>query len=121
MYCIVENTDLTGIIQFQSNSGFSYADAVLNNGFVTNIMGVEYYVVRSGTFVSEVEGKQTWANSGCRVAGVKNTATYASPRGVQFEEKGVSGKTGKEVVTYGYCGMKVWGAKAALTIKITLA
>lgn len=121
MYVIVENTDLTGIIQFQAAQGFSYADAVLNNGFVTNIMGVEYYVVRSGTFVTGTVGTQTFANSGCRVAGVKNTATYAAPRGVQFEEKGVSGKTGKEVVTYGYCGMKVWGAKAALTIKITLA
>jgi hypothetical protein len=48
-------------------------------------------------------------------------ATYAAPRGVQFEEKGVSGKTGKELVTVGYIGAKVWGAKAALTVKITLA
>lgn len=121
MYVVVENTDLTGIIQFQAAQGFSYADAVLNNGFVTNIMGVEYYVVRTGTFDNTAYADFTSANSGCRIAGVKNTATYAAPRGVQFEEKGVSGKTGKEVVTYGYCGAKVWGAKAALTIKITLA
>lgn len=121
IYAVVENTDLTGIIAYQSASGFSYADNVLNNGFVTSIMGVDYYVVRSGTFVSGVQGTLTFANSGCRLAGVKNTATYAAPRGVQFEEKGVSGKTGKEVVTYGYCGVKVWGAKADLTIKITLA
>ena len=120
MYCIVENTDLTGIIQYQSLSGFSYADAALNNGFVTNIMGVDVYVVRSGTYAATVYQDFTGA-TGVRVAGVKNVATYAAPRGVQFEEKGVSAKTGKEVVTYGYCGMKVWGAKAALTIKITLA
>ena len=121
MYVVVENTDLTGIIQYQSTSGFSYADAVLNNGFVTSIMGVDVYVVRTGTFVTGAVGTLTFANSGCRLAGVKNVATYAAPRGVQFEEKGVSGKTGKEVVTYGYCGVKVWGAKAALTIKVTLA
>jgi hypothetical protein len=84
-------------------------------------MGVDIYVVRTGTFVTGAVGSLTFANATARLAGVKNTATYAAPRGVQFEEKGVSGKTGKEVVTYGYCGVKVWGAKAALTIKITLA
>ena len=121
MYLIVENTDLTGIIQAQATNGFSYADSALNNGFVTSYMGVDIYVVRTGTFVSGAVGVLTFANSGCRVFGVKGTATYAAPRGVMFEEKGVSGKTGKEVVTYGYTGVKVWGAKAALTIKITLA
>lgn len=121
MYVVVENTDLTGIIAYQANSGFSYADNVLNNGFVTSIMGVDYYVVRSGTFVTATVGTLSFTNSGCRLAGVKNVATYAAPRGVQFEEKGVSGKTGMELVTFGYCGVKVWGAKAALTIKVTLA
>lgn len=121
MYLIVENTDLAGIIPAMATNGFSYADSALNNGFVGSYMGVDIYVVRTGTFVSEAEGSQTWANSGCRVFGVKNMATYAAPRGIRFEEKGVSGKTGKEIVTYGYIGMKVWGAKAALTVKITLA
>ncbi len=121
MYLIVENTDLTGIIQAQVNNGFSYADSALNNGFVTSYMGVDIYVVRTGTFVTSTIAGSAFTNSGCRVFGVKGTATYAAPRGVQFEEKGVSGKTGKEVVTYGYTGVKVWGAKAALHVKITLA
>ena len=49
------------------------------------------------------------------------SATYASPRGVTFEEKGVSGKTGKEVVTYGYIGFKLWATKIALVVNITLS
>ena len=125
MYVIVENTDLTGIIQSQVGSGYSYADSALNNGFVTSMLGVDIYVVRSGTFVdattTSASGTKTWTNAGHRVGGVKNVTTYASPRGVKFEEKGVTGKTGLEVVTIGYIGHKVWAPKADLTIDITLA
>lgn len=121
LYLVVENTDLAGIVVAQATNGFSYADSALNNGFVTSYMGVDIYVVRTGTFVTATQGTLSFTNSGCRLFGVKNMATYAAPRGVQFEEKGVSGKTGKEVVTYGYVGVKVWAAKAALTVKITLA
>jgi hypothetical protein len=121
MYLVVENTDLAGIIPAMASQGFSYADAALKNGFIGSFMGVDIYVVRTGTFVTGAVGTLTFANSGCRLFGVKNMATYAAPRGVQFEEKGVSGKTGKELVTVGYIGAKVWGAKAALTVKITLA
>ena len=125
LYVIVENTDLTGIIASQVGSGYSYADAALNNGFVTSMLGVDIYVVRSGTFVdattTSASGTKTWTNSGHRVGGVKNVTTYAAPRGVKFEEKGVTGKTGLEVVTIGYIGHKVWAPKAALTIDITLA
>lgn len=121
LYLVVENTDLAGIIPAQATNGFSYADSALNNGFMTSYMGVDIYVVKSGTFVTSTVGTQSFTNSGCRLFGVKNQATYAAPRGVQFEEKGVSGKTGKEVLTFGYCGVKVWGAKAALTVKVTLA
>jgi hypothetical protein len=53
--------------------------------------------------------------------GVKNVATYAAPRGVRVEEKMVTGKTGKEVVVYGYIGAKVWTPKASLIVDITLA
>lgn len=120
-YLVLENTDLVGVIQAQMANGFNYSDQALNNGFLTNIGGVDIFVVRSSTFVTETQGSLSFTNSGCRLFGVKNTATYAAPRGVQFEEKAVSGKTGKEVVTYGYCGVKVWGAKAGLTVKITLA
>ena len=118
-YLVVENTDLVGMIQQQMNSGFNYADSALRNGFVGNYGGVDVYVVRTGTFQSYTAGTQTFTNQGKRLFGVKGTATYASPRGVRFEEKAVSGKTGMEVVTYAYIGAKVWATKSALTIAIT--
>lgn len=121
LYLVVEATDIPGIIQASATNGFSFADAALNNGWMTAYMGVDIYVIKSGTFVSATIGTLTFTNSGCRLFGVKNTATYAAPQGVKFEEKGVSGKTGKEVVTYGYLGVKVWATKAALTVKVTLA
>lgn len=121
LYVVVENTDIPGIITASATNGFSFADAALNNGWMTAYMGVDIYVVRSGTFVSATVGTKTFANSGHRLFGVKNVCTYAAPQGVKFEEKGVSGKTGKEVVTYGYIGAKVWATKAALTVNITLA
>lgn len=119
LYLVLEAGDLVGVIQQTSQSGFSFADAALNNGFMTNYMGVELYVVRPSTFASYTAGGYTFTNQGHRLFGVKKTTTYAAPQGVKFEEKGVSGKTGKEVVTYGYCGVKVWATKAALTINIT--
>lgn len=125
LYVIVENTDLTGIIQSQVGLGYSYADAALNNGYVTSLMGVDIYVVRSGTFADEttstVSGTKTWTNAGHRVGGVKNVTTYAAPRGLMFDEKGVTGKTGKEVVVWGLVGFKAWTPRATLTIDITLA
>lgn len=124
MYVIVENTDLTGVIESQSGLGFSYSDSALNNGLVTSMLGVDIHVVRSGTFADEttstVSGSKTWTNSGHRVGGVKKVATYAAPRGLRFEEKGVTGKTGMEIATIGYCGFKQWTPSAALTIDITI-
>lgn len=125
MYVIVENTDLVGIIQSQIGLGYSYADSALNNGYVTSLMGVDIYVVRSGTFVDEttssVSGTKTWTNLGHRVGGVKNITTYAAPRGLKFEEKGVTGKTGMEIATIGYIGFKAWAPKVTLTVDITIA
>ena len=124
-YMIVENTDLTGIIPAIASSGFRYADDALQNGIYGQILGVDIYVVRSGTFVdattTSVSGTKTWTNAGHRVGGVKNVTTYAFPRGLQFEEKGVTGVTGKEVVVYGLVGFKAWTPMKALTIDITLA
>jgi hypothetical protein len=48
-------------------------------------------------------------------------ASYASPRGLQYEEKSVSGKTGKEIVVYGLIGFKLWAQKTGLVVDITLA
>lgn len=120
MFLVIENTDVVGFMQAQMGNGFSYADSALNNGFMQSYGGIDIYVVRPGTFVSATVGTKTFANSGHRLFGIKQVATYAAPRGVQFEEKGVSGKTGKEIVTYGYIGVKVWATKAPLLVNITL-
>lgn len=125
LFLVIENTDVPGFVQAQATNGFSYADAALNNGFMTNYMGVDVHVVRTATFEDDAattdSGSQTWTNSGHRVFGVKGIATYASPRGVRYEEKSVSGKTGKEIVAFGYIGAKVWAPKADLIVDITLA
>jgi hypothetical protein len=121
MFLVIENTDVVGFLQAQMTNGFSYADAALNNGFMTSYGGVEVYVARTGTFADETLGTKTYTNASHRVFGVKNVATYAAPRGIQFEEKGVSGKTGKELVTFGYVGFKLWAVKTDLIVDITLA
>lgn len=122
MFLVIENTDVPGFIQAQASNGFSFADSALRNGFMSSYMGVDIYVVRSGTFVSSTLGtRNDLTNSGHRVFGVKNVTTYASPRNVQYEEKPVAGKTGKEIAVVGYIGAKVWAQKAALIVDITLA
>ena len=125
MYVIVENTDLVGIIPAQLGTGWSFADSAANNGFITSMQGIDIYVVRSGTFVDEttssVSGTKTWTNLAHRVGGVKGVTTYAAPRGLTFDEKGISGKTGKEIVVNGLVGFKAWTPRATLTIDITLA
>lgn len=121
LFLVIENTDVVGFMQTQLTNGFSYADAALKNGFMTRQAGVDIFVVRSGTFVDATIGTTTVTNSGHRVFGVMNVATYASPRGIQYEEKAVSGKTGMEVVVYGYVGFKLWATKADLIVDITLA
>lgn len=121
LFLVVENTDLVGLVQAQATNGFSFADAALKNGWSGNYMGVDIYVVRSGTFADETLGTKTYTNSGHRVFGVKNQATYLSPRGIRYEEKSVSGKTGKEIVVWGYVGFKLWANKTDLIVDITLA
>jgi hypothetical protein len=122
LFLVIENTDVVGFAQAQVSSGFSYADAALNNGFMSSYMGIDIYVVRSGTFVSATIGSRSdITNSGHRVFGVKGVATYASPRGIRYEEKGVSGKTGMEIAVVSLVGAKVWAPKATLFVDITLA
>lgn len=120
MFLVIENTDVPGFMAAQMTNGFSYADAALQNGFMLSYGGVEIYVVRTGTFADETLGTKTYTNSGHRVFGVKNVATYASPRGISYEEKGVTGKTGKEVVVFGYIGFKLWAQKTGLIVDITI-
>lgn len=121
LFLVIENTDLVGFAIAGATNGFSMADATLKNGFMNEWMGVDIYVVRSGTFVSASLGSTSVTNSGHRVFGVKGVSTYASPRSMQYDEKGVTGKTGKEVVVFGLVGFKLWVQKASLIIDITLA
>lgn len=120
LYLVLEATDLVGIMQQQIVSGFSFSDSALKNGFMTSYMSVDMYVVRPGTFADYTAGTQSFQNQGKRLGGVKGVATYATPRGIRHEEKGVSGKTGKEVVTFAYVGAKVWAVNAELTVAIVL-
>lgn len=120
-FVVVENTDMVGLYQAGAANGFTFADSVLNNGKVGSWMGVDVYVVRTGTFTDATVGTKTWTNAGHRVAGVKNVATVGMPGGIRTEEKAVSLKTGMEVVTFGYIGFKLWAPKVTLIIDITLA
>jgi len=120
-FLVIENTDLVGFAVAGVASGFSWADAFLKNGIMTSWMGTDIYVVRSGTFVDATIGTTTVTNSGHRVFGVKGVATYASPRGMQYEEKSVTGKTGKEIAVFGLVGFKLWAQKASLVVDITIA
>lgn len=122
-YFVIEAGDTVGLMQYQFGSGFSYADASLNNGLIGHIGGFDIYVVLDSTFVdaaaTSVSGTKTWTNSGHRVAGVKRTATWSNLP-ARWEEKGVTAKTGKEVVGYSYGGLRVWNNAAALTIDVTV-
>lgn len=120
-YLVIENTDLVGFAIAGATNGFSMADSTLKNGFMNEWMGVNIYVVRSGTFQTATFGSTSVTNAGHRVFGVNKVATYASPRGMQYEEKPVSGKTGKEIVVFGLVGFKLWAQKVTLTVDITLA
>lgn len=121
LFLVIENTDLVGFMIAGATNGFSMADAVLRNGFMNEWMGVEIYVVRTGTFVDATLGTTTVTNASHRVFGVKGVSTYASPRGMQYEEKSVTLKTGKEIVVFGLIGFKLWAQKAGLIVDITLA
>jgi hypothetical protein len=119
-FIVLENVDIAGVIEAQLGSGFSYADQALKNGFLTNYAGVEIYVTRAGTYVDATIGTKTVTNAGHRLFGVKKVATFCMPGGFKFEEKGVSGKTGMEVVTYSYIGAKAWATKSDLLIDVTI-
>lgn len=121
MFLVIENTDVVGFMAAQMTNGFSYADAALRNGFMQSYGGVEIYVVRTGTFVDATIGTKTVTNLNHRVFGIKDIACYASPRGIRYEEKAVSGKTGMELLVWGYVGFKLWATKTALIVDITLA
>jgi hypothetical protein len=130
-FIVVEASDLGGIALAQGTSGYSAADMALRNGFLNSWLGIEIYVVADGTFANSTQSvvgggssgtfsSTSYTNSGHRLAGIKNIATYASPRGLTFDEKSVSGATGKEIVCWGLTGIALWYSKAALMIDITV-
>jgi len=121
LYAVIEASDVSGLILAGAASGYSYADSWLKNGWMTSHLGIDVYVVPDGTFVSSTIGTKTFTNAGHRVAGVKGVSTYAAPRGIRYEEKMVTGMTGKEIAIFGYIGFKAWYQKLALTIDVTIA
>lgn len=120
-FLVIENTDLVGFAIAGATNGFTMADANLKNGFMNQWMGVDIYVVRAGTFVTATLGSTSVTNLGHRVFGVKNVATYASPRGIQYDEKPVTLKTGREIVVFGLVGFKLWAVNVTLVVDITIA
>ena len=124
-FLVLENTDLAGVIPAMATNGFSMSDTVLKNGFVDRYMGVDIYVVRTGTFTDETtttaSGSKTWTNLSRRMFGVKNVATFAMPGGVIVDEKKVTLKTGKELSCWANIGAKLWAPFTALVVDITLA
>lgn len=121
-YIVIEPTDVPGVQLAMWSNGFQTADNALNNGFLRNWAGFDWYVCGASTFVTATLGTTAYTNSGHRVAGVKGLATLLMPVGeMQWMEKEVSGKTGVELAMATYAGLKVWAQKASLTIDITLA
>lgn len=109
VFLVIESTDISAFIQAQVSTGFNMADMALKNGFMGNYLGVDIYVVRSGV-----------STANHRLAGIKKRFTVALPINWKFEEKGVSGKTGKEVVLYGYYGSKVWNNNLPLIVNVNI-
>ena len=119
LYLVIEAQDVPGFVQAGASQGFSFADSWLKNGWMNNYMGIDIYVKPNSTFATATIG-ESFTNSGHRLFGVKGITTYASPRGIQYEEKPIGGSTGKEVVCWGYIGVGVWFAKRALSVDITV-
>jgi len=119
-FLVLENTDVSGIFQAQIGSGFNFSDMALRNGLVNNVAGVDIYVVRSGTFVTTTIGTLTAINSGHRLFGVKNVATFATYP-PNYEEGKVTGQTGKEISVDCGVGARAWYTTLNLLVDITLA
>ena len=120
LFLVLENTDITGLFQAQMTNGFNWADMALKNGFVSNYGGIDIYVVRSGTYQTATLGTLTAVNSGHRLFGVKNQAVMLNPRGVQYDEKKVTLKTGREVAVFSNVGAGIWTNLRDLLVDITI-
>lgn len=119
-FMVIESTELSAFTQAGMANGFTFADATLNNGFGGNFGGVKIYVVLPGTYVTATVGTLTATNSGHRLGGVSGVATYAAPRGIQYDEKKVTLLTGREISCWSNIGAKVWAPIAPLLVDITI-
>lgn len=109
MFLVIESTDIQAFLLAQTSTGFQMADLALRNGLMGNYLGVDIFVVRAGQHPASH-----------RLAGIKRKFTVALPVEWKHDEKAVSGKTGKEMVTYGYYGFKVWNNYKALIIDVNI-
>jgi len=122
LFLVIEATDLPGFIINGMATGFASADRVVNGGLSNSFSfaNIDVYVVPGSTFTNDTQAAITWTNSGHRVFGVKDMATYAAPRSLQYSEIGVTGKTGMECRSWGTIGFKLWATKASLIVDITI-
>lgn len=126
-YLVIENTELPAFIEAQVSNGFSYADKVLYTGLVKNMLGVDIFVARTGTFVDATVSGDVFTNANNRLFGVYNKITLATPSGSRdgkaqatYEELMVSGKTGMELRMIGYGGVKAWTPAINLSGNLTI-
>lgn len=110
MYIVIDNTQVPAFVSAGATAGFSYADAVLNNGLRGNLMGFDIYVVRSGQLPADTA-----------LAGIKKASTTGIGGAIHIEEKQVSGKTGIEFVAVNYSRSALWNNNQPLVVKFDLA
>lgn len=110
LYIVIDNTQVPAFISAGATAGFTFADAVLNNGLMGNIMGFDIYTVRAG---------QLPANTA--IAGIKKASTTGTGGAIKIEEKQVSGKTGTEFAAINYSRSALWNNNQPLVVKFDFA
>lgn len=120
MFIVIESTDLPGFIISGMQSGFNYSDSTLNNGFGGVYGAVRVYVVRPGTFATTTIGTLSATNSGKRLFGIEGVHWVSNPGGMQYDEKKITSKTGRELVCWANYGAAVWTQKSTLLCAITI-
>lgn len=107
-YVVIDADQTPAFIEAGAGNGFSFADAVLNNGIFGSFMGHDVYVVR-GTLPTNVA-----------IAGVKKASTTGIGGAIKIEEKAVTGKTGMEFAAIEYHTSKLWNNNEDLVVNIDL-
>lgn len=108
-YVVIDNTQVAAFVEAGAGNGFSYADAVLRNGMMGQLLGFDIYVVRSGQLPANVA-----------LAGIKKASTTGIGGSIKVEEKGVAGKTGKEMTAINYSRSALWNNNQELVVKFNL-